>query len=57
VSCAQLHLLDEWALNNDLRHFRQKLQIDLIVFDKLVEMIEALDLTANFLPKSSLLFF
>jgi hypothetical protein len=36
----QLHLLDEWALNNDIRRFRQKLRVDPSVFDHLVDMIE-----------------
>jgi hypothetical protein len=35
----QLHLLDEWSLN-DPRRFRRKLRVDPPVFDRLVELIE-----------------
>jgi hypothetical protein len=53
----QLHLLDKWALNNDLCCFHQNLQVDPMVFDKLVELIEAHAIIGYNHPKSSLLFF
>ena len=36
----QLQLLEEWALNNDLKRFRRKLRVDPEVFANLVQKIE-----------------
>ena len=36
----QLQLLEEWALNNDLKRFRHKLRVDPEVFANLIQKIE-----------------